>query len=187
MSSQVIAESVRQRGLASDSAWRMLQAAGAMATTLEQENHTHLFAEGSREGLRRLQADSSDADLAWHPGRGWECRLPVNDTRRELLNLYLPICSATLKHPVTVGHLGQSLAGFIATPSGDSQFVTGDDNLVHVHRMRALCDAVVVGAGTVAADDPQLTTRHVPGPNPLRVVIDPGRRLEPTFRVFTDR
>jgi riboflavin-specific deaminase-like protein len=64
--------------------------------------------------------------------------------------------------------------------------VTGDDNLIHVHRMRALCDAVVVGAGTVAADDPQLTTRHVPGPNPLRVVIDPGRRLEPTFRVFTD-
>jgi hypothetical protein len=112
------------------------------------------------------------------PAGGWECRLPVNDTRRELLNLYLPICSATLRHPVTVGHLGQSLDGFHRHASGDSRFVTGDDNLVHVHRMRALCDAVVVGAGTVAADDPQLTTRHVPGPSPLRVVIDPGRRLE---------
>jgi len=187
MSSQVIAESVRQHGLTSDSAWRMLLAASALANTLEQEGQTRLFAEGSRDGLRALPANNPEADLAWHPGRGWECRLPVNDTRRELLNLYLPICSATLKHPVTVGHLGQSLDGFIATPSGDSQFVTGDDNLVHVHRMRALCDAVVVGAGTVAADDPQLTTRHVPGPNPLRVVIDPGRRLEPTFRVFIDR
>jgi riboflavin-specific deaminase-like protein len=146
-----------------------------------------VFAEGSRDALRPLPADSRDADLAWHPGRGWECRLPASDTRRELLNLYLPICSATLTQPVTVGHLGQSLDGFIATPSGDSRFVTGDDNLIHVHRMRALCDAVVVGAGTVAADDPQLTTRHVPGPNPLRVVIDPGRRLESTFKVFVDR
>ena len=46
--------------------------------------------------------------------------------------------------------------------------------------------AFVVGAGTVAADDPQLTTRYVPGPNPLRVIFDPTRRLAPTYRVFTD-
>jgi riboflavin-specific deaminase-like protein len=87
---------------------------------------------------------------------------------------------------LTVGHLGQSLDGFIATYSGDSQFVTGGENLVHMHRLRALCTAVVVGAGTIAADDPQLTTRHVTGPNPLRVVFDPARRLSPEYRVFTD-
>ena len=164
----------------------MLLAAGTLAARLEEENRPRLFAE-AREGLETLPGNSPHADLAWQPGRGWECRLPADDARRELLNLYLPICSATTDRPLTIGHLGQSLDGFIATPSGDSQFVTGDDNLVHVHRMRALCDAVVVGAGTVAADDPQLTTRHVAGPNPLRVVIDPGRRLEPSFRVFTDQ
>ena len=127
------------------------------------------------------------AVLAWRPGTGWESRLPPDDPRSDLLHLYLPICSATSARPLTVGHLGQSLDGFIATPSGDSQFVTGSDNIVHVHRMRALCDAIVVGAGTVAADDPRLTTRLVPGPNPLRVVIDSGRRLTPAYRVFTDR
>jgi riboflavin-specific deaminase-like protein len=134
-----------------------------------------------------MPGDSHCAVLAWHPGVGWESRLAADDARSELLNLYLPICSATSARPLTVGHLGQSLDGFIATPSGDSQTVTGDDNIVHLHRMRALCDAVLVGAGTVATDDPLLTTRHVPGANPLRVVFDPGRRLTPTFRVLTDR
>ena len=93
---------------------------------------------------------------------------------------------ATPAQPLTVGHLGQSLDGFIATHSGDSQFVTGEENLRHMHRMRALSDAVLVGAGTVAADDPQLTTRQVTGPSPLRVVIDPMRRLPDTYRVFHD-
>jgi riboflavin-specific deaminase-like protein len=88
--------------------------------------------------------------------------------------------------PVTVAHLGQSLDGFIATRSGDSRFVTGRANLVHLHRMRSLCDAVVVGAGTVAIDDPQLTTRLVQGRSPLRVVIDPQRSLGAHYRVFTD-
>ena len=87
---------------------------------------------------------------------------------------------------MTVGHLGQSLDGFIATHAGESQYVTGEENIRHLHRMRALCDAVVVGAGTVAADDPQLTTRHVSGPSPVRVVLDPTRRLADHYRVFND-
>ena len=90
----------------------------------------------------------------------------ADDPRRAMIDLYLPICSATDAHPITVGHLGQSLDGFIATHAGESQFVTGEENILHLHRMRALCDAVVVGAGTVAADDPQLTTRHVSGAEP---------------------
>ena len=165
----------------------MLRAASALANSLERERHVVAFCKDEAEGLRRMPADGPNTVLAWCPGTGWKSRLPPHDARSELLNLYLPICSATSARPLAVGHLGQSLDGFIATPSGDSQFITGGDNIVHVHRMRALCDAVVVGAGTVAADDPQLTTRHVSGPNPLRVVIDSGRRLPPAFRVFTDR
>src|SRR5215470_16609325 len=114
-------------------------------------------------------------------------RLPASDPRAPVLDLYLPICGATADHPITVGHLGQSLDGFIATLTGESRYVTGRENIVHLHRLRALCQAVVVGARTVAADDPQLTTRLVEGPNPLRVIIDPARRLDATYRVFTDQ
>lgn len=55
---------------------------------------------------------------------------------------------------------------------------------MHLHRLRALVDAVVVGVGTVLADDPQLTVRHAEGPNPARVIIDPQGRLPGSARCF---
>jgi diaminohydroxyphosphoribosylaminopyrimidine deaminase/5-amino-6-(5-phosphoribosylamino)uracil reductase len=105
---------------------------------------------------------------------------------RDLLSLYLPLCQPGACAAWAVGHLGQSLDGCIATDDGESCFVTGPQNIVHLHRMRALCDAVLVGAGTVANDDPRLTTRLVPGPNPVRVVLDPQRRLGEHHGVFND-
>ena len=103
-----------------------------------------------------------------------------------LLDLYLPLCGVAGARAFTLAHVGQSLDGFIATTSGDSYYINGPDNILHLHRLRALCDAVIVGAGTVAADNPRLTTRLVPGPNPLRVIIDPSRRLDGSQHVFTD-
>ncbi len=103
-----------------------------------------------------------------------------------LVALYLPLCGDASGDSFTIGHLAQSLDGFIATRRGESMFITGDENVVHMHRLRALCDAVVVGASTVVADDSRLTTRLVPGPNPLRVVIDPRRRLPASLRLFSD-
>src|SRR4029079_1253846 len=85
---------------------------------------------------------------------------------------------------MTVGQIGQSLDGRIATLSGHSRYINGSQGLCHLHRLRALVDAVVVGAGTVRADDPQLTVRHVAGPNPVRVVIDPRGTLPVTARAF---
>ncbi len=125
-------------------------------------------------------------EIEWRPGEGWATTLPADDKRRPFLELYLPVASASKARPMTIGHLGQSLDGFIATHAGESRFVTGEENILHMHRLRALCDAVVVGAGTVAADDPLLTTRLVPGANPIRVVIDPGRRLNEGYRIFQD-
>lgn len=88
--------------------------------------------------------------------------------------------------PWAIGQLGQSLDGCVATASGDSYFVTGEHSLLHLHRLRALCDAVLVGAGTVAADDPQLTTRRVAGPHPVRVVFDPAASLDGRARLLHD-
>lgn len=76
-----------------------------------------------------------------------------------------------------IGQLGQSLDGRIATPTGASKYINGKDALRHLHAIRAEVDAVVIGVGTAVADDPALTTRHVDGPDPVRVVIDPHGRL----------
>jgi riboflavin-specific deaminase-like protein len=169
-----------------DEAWSVVLAAAGEAERLGQTTHPAAFAFAGESQLQAVPEGHRDALIAWHPGLGWTPVLPVDDPRHALIDLYLPVCSATHAHPITVGHLGQSLDGFIATHAGESQSVTGEENIRHLHRMRALCDAVVVGAGTVAADDPQLTTRHVSGPSPVRVVLDPARRLAPHYRVFND-
>jgi diaminohydroxyphosphoribosylaminopyrimidine deaminase/5-amino-6-(5-phosphoribosylamino)uracil reductase len=104
----------------------------------------------------------------------------------ELLELYLPLCIGRASSNLVIAHVGQSLDGQIATASGASRYVTGPENIRHMHRLRALCDAVIVGAGTVEADDPQLTTRLVVGDNPVRVVIDPALRVARERLIFRD-
>jgi diaminohydroxyphosphoribosylaminopyrimidine deaminase/5-amino-6-(5-phosphoribosylamino)uracil reductase len=97
---------------------------------------------------------------------------------------------APLHAPVAVGcsfvlgRIAQSLDGYIATRRGESVWISGPDDLRHTHKLRALCDAVVVGANTIRADNPRLTTRLVEGPSPVRVVLDPDRGLDDTYRVF---
>lgn len=87
---------------------------------------------------------------------------------------------------VVVAQCGQSIDARVATASGHSHYINGAEGLAHLHRLRALVDAVVVGVGTALADDPQLTVRRVAGPNPARVVIDPNGRLTPAARLLAD-
>jgi riboflavin-specific deaminase-like protein len=136
---------------------------------------------------RRVGAAPRHLDSGWLTGggeAGGGSGPDAPEAVRAFLDLYGPL--VTGPEPVTVAHLGQSLDGQIATASGDSYYVTGPDNVTHLHRLRALCAAVVVGAGTVERDDPRLTVRHVEGPQPVRVVLDPTGRLPVQRRVFTD-
>ena len=101
-----------------------------------------------------------------------------------LLDRYGPLVAAG--PTITIAQLAQSVDGFIASRTGDANYVSGAEDREHLHRLRALVDAVIVGAQTVAADDPQLTTRTVPGPSPVRVIIDPHGRIPRKARVLTD-
>jgi diaminohydroxyphosphoribosylaminopyrimidine deaminase/5-amino-6-(5-phosphoribosylamino)uracil reductase len=167
-------------------AWAIAHAAAIAVGTFDAESPA-AFSLAANGSLHRLAADDSRAVLHWRPATGWHSALAAGDPYGDLLELYLPISSATRARPITIGHLGQSLDGFIATQSGDAISVTGPENILHLHRLRALCDAVIVGAGTVAADNPRLTTRLVAGSNPVRVILDPACRLPPAHTVFNDR
>ncbi len=79
-----------------------------------------------------------------------------------------------------------SLDGKIASRAGDSKWITSDAARAVVHRVRDVVDAIVVGVGTIVADNPQLTTRLVSGEghDPVRVVIDPHLRTSPRAKVY---
>ena len=98
--------------------------------------------------------------------------------------VYAPLIARMAARPLTVAQVGQSLDGRIATEGGHSHYINGDGGLDHLHRLRALADAVVVGATTVILDDPRLTTRRVTGANPVRVIVDPNGRVPPGRHAF---
>jgi diaminohydroxyphosphoribosylaminopyrimidine deaminase / 5-amino-6-(5-phosphoribosylamino)uracil reductase len=105
---------------------------------------------------------------------------------RGFWQLYAPIADGRAGKSFVLGQFGQSLDGRIATATGHSHYINGPQAIDHLHRLRALVDAVVVGIGTVLADDPQLTVRRVAGPHPARVVIDPNARLPQDARLLGD-
>jgi diaminohydroxyphosphoribosylaminopyrimidine deaminase / 5-amino-6-(5-phosphoribosylamino)uracil reductase len=92
-----------------------------------------------------------------------------------------------MSRPDVTLKLATSLDGRIATASGQSKWITGEAARAEAHRLRASHDAVLVGSGTVLADDPELTARTTPPPGkqPLRIVADSRARVPANARIFT--
>lgn len=158
------------RTLTESGAWSLIRAVPAAP----DRSHAPLHVHSNASDAEWLQIDASG---------GWLASAPLTEAAKALVHLYLPL---QLDPDLVIGQIGQSVDGRIATEQGQSHYVTGQADILRLHRLRALVDAVVVGAGTVAADDPRLTVRGVEGSNPVRVVLDPEGRLSRTHAVFTD-
>lgn len=115
-------------------------------------------------GLRALRA------------RGITATSGVLEAEARTLNApYLKAVTRGLPHVLL--KVAATLDGKIATATGESRWITGARARALVHRWRAEVDAVMVGIGTVLADDPALTVRHAAGPSPMRVVVDSRLRI----------
>ena len=104
---------------------------------------------------------------------------------RELNRGYIKHITTGL--PEVILKTASALDGRIGTATGDSRWITGKAARTCTHRLRAGCDAILVGVGTVLADNPMLNVRHVEGKNPLRVIIDSKLRTPPDANIIRDQ
>lgn len=143
-----------------------------------------------RAGIRRVVCAMEDPDprvggrgIAQLRQAGLEVEVGLGGEEAERLN------AAYLKHrrtgrPLLILKLAQSLDGRLATAGGDTRWISGEQSRTLVHRWRSWADAVMVGAGTVLADDPQLDVRLVRGRSPRPLVVDGRLRVPLQARVF---
>jgi diaminohydroxyphosphoribosylaminopyrimidine deaminase/5-amino-6-(5-phosphoribosylamino)uracil reductase len=202
---RVIARGHHVRAGAAHAEAAALAAAGARArgadlyTTLEPCDHQGRTPPCSRAilaaGIRRVFVGSRDPNPLVD-GRGI-ARLEAGGVRvaRDVLRAECDALNAhwftyiTARRPFVTLKAAITLDGRIATPTGDSRWVTGPEARARVHALRDRVDAVLVGAGTARADDPRLTAR-LPGGrgrDPLRVVLDTRLSLPATLRLFRQR
>ena len=128
------------------------------------------------QGVARLRRAGVDVEVG----------VGADDVRAQLAPY---LVHRTTGRPFVVVKLAATLDGRTAAPDGTSQWITGAAARADAHRLRAESDAVLVGAGTVRADDPSLTVRHVEGDDPLRVVLGrapEGAKVHPALELGGD-
>lgn len=101
-----------------------------------------------------------------------DSNIDLKNDIEDLFKIFFPIVCFQSKLQY-IAHIAQSLDGFIATKSGESRYISGKENLEHIHRLRAVSDIIIVGAKTYLEDSPRLTTRLVKGNSPQIYIFDP--------------
>ena len=144
-------------------------------------------------GIKRVVIGCVDPDprvsgrgIAILKRAGIEVAGPVLEDEARALNEGF-ITRTARGRPMGILKLAMSMDGRIAAASGDSRWISSPASRELVHRWRRECDAVMVGAGTVIADNPRLTCRIAGGRDPVRVVIDARLRTAPDARVYRGR
>lgn len=145
-----------------------------------------------RAGIRRVYYGTVDPNPA-HAGRG------LDELKRAGIEVIGPIleaeCRALLadftryltgSRPYVVAKWAQTLDGRTATRTGASQWISGDESRRRAHEERARADGILVGIGTVLADDPSLTTRLVNGKSPRRFCLDTELRIPASAKILGD-
>ncbi|MCK5879763.1 MAG: bifunctional diaminohydroxyphosphoribosylaminopyrimidine deaminase/5-amino-6-(5-phosphoribosylamino)uracil reductase RibD, partial [Holophagae bacterium] len=104
---------------------------------------------------------------------------------RELNRFFIHFISTG--RPYIILKAAITLDGFIADSAGNSKWISSSRSRSEVHLLRSRVDAVLVGAGTVRADNPELTVRMVAGRDPRKIILNKSGTLSPEFNAFTDK
>ncbi|NLH44537.1 MAG: bifunctional diaminohydroxyphosphoribosylaminopyrimidine deaminase/5-amino-6-(5-phosphoribosylamino)uracil reductase RibD [Acholeplasmataceae bacterium] len=124
-------------------------------------------------GIRRLQEEGIEVNVGVLAKEAAE----VNEVFLHWITTNRPFVA--LKYAMT-------LDGKIATGTGDSKWITGEEARAHAHYLRSIYDAILVGKGTVLADNPSLTCRFVEGKNPIRIILDAKLEIPISAKVISD-
>ena len=168
---------------------------GTLYVNLEPCSHAHRSPSCAQAvidaGVRRVVVSMTDPDervrgagLAMLQNAGVETSVGVLEDRALNLNEFY-VKHRLTGRPFVTAKFAMSLDGKIATRTGESRWITGEDARAHAHRLRHMHDAILVGVNTVFADDPELTVR-LNGANPrqpLRVVVDSQLRIRQSAKI----
>jgi diaminohydroxyphosphoribosylaminopyrimidine deaminase/5-amino-6-(5-phosphoribosylamino)uracil reductase len=168
---------------------------GTLYVNLEPCGHQHRTPSCAQlvidAGVRRAVVSMTDPDervrgagLRMLESAGIELEVGVHEERAQKLNEFY-VKQRLTGRPFVTAKFAMSLDGKIATRTGESQWITGEEARAHAHRLRHMHDAVLVGVNTVIADDPELTVRLSSDQfrQPLRVVVDSQLRIRQSARI----